>query len=275
MLFLVATPIGNLSDITFRAVETLRRVDLILCEDTRYSSRLLQHYQIAKPCKSLHKFNESARMAEIIDLLKEGKKIALISDAGTPGISDPGESLVKSAMEAHIPTIPIPGPCAAIAAISCSGLPTTLFQFCGFLPRKEGELKKALLTILAYPGTSICYESPKRINAALKLLNALAPERQLVIAREMTKIHESFTKGNSSELYARFQGKEWKGEIVLLIEGEKEKNLSATLSPEEHVAWITSTYQVSEREAIKIAAAQRGVSKREVYNKMQEHAGRE
>ncbi len=269
MLYLVATPIGNLSDITFRAIETLSNCDYILCEDTRYSQRLLQHYKIHKPCRSFHKFNESKKEDPLIEDLKSGKKIALISDAGTPGISDPGEQLVKRCVDEKIQVISIPGACAAIAALSCSGFSTQKFQFCGFLPRTDQALKDALLEILDYSGTTICYESPKRLKDTLKAVIALAPSRRLAVARELTKIHEENICGTAEELLQRYDS-EVKGEIVLLIEGNPH-NAETTwqkLTPEEHVKEVEETYNLSRRDAIKMVATLRGESKRNIYNKM-------
>ena len=200
MLYVVATPIGNLSDLTFRAVEALRSCDYILCEDSRHSSILLRHYDIQKPLKSFHKFSESSKQEGVIQDLKEGLTIALISDAGTPGISDPGEKLIQACVMNHIQVVPIPGACAAIAALSCSGLTTTRFQFVGFLPRKTGELKRMLQELLAYTGTSICYESPNRLLDVLHLLKELDSQRQLVIARELTKKFEANMKAAGKNL---------------------------------------------------------------------------
>lgn len=269
MLFLVSTPIGNLSDITFRAIETLGSCDFILCEDTRYSLRLLQHYNIHKPCRSFHKFNEARAEDALIEELKAGKKIALISDAGTPGISDPGEQLVKRCVQENIQVISIPGPCAAVAALSCSGFSTTQFQFCGFLPRTDSAVKNTLLQVLQYSGTTVCYESPKRLLATLKVLETIAPSRQLAVARELTKIHEEVVRGTATGLLSHFQTTP-KGEIVLLIEGDSGA-ASATwesLTPEEHVLEVERTYHLSRRDAIKMVATLRGESKRDIYNKM-------
>ncbi|MBA3237233.1 MAG: 16S rRNA (cytidine(1402)-2'-O)-methyltransferase [Parachlamydiaceae bacterium] len=267
MIFLVATPIGNLSDITFRAIETLGSCDYILCEDTRYSLRLLQHYKIYKPCRSFHKFNEARAEDAIIEELKAGKKIALISDAGTPGISDPGEQLVKRCVQEKIKVISIPGPCAAVAALSCSGFSTTQFQFCGFLPRTDSAVKKVLLQFLQYPGTTLCYESPKRLLATLKVIQAIAPNRQLAVARELTKIHEELIRGTAKELLT-FYPNSPKGEIVLLIEGDSGTSTATweALSPAEHVMEVEQTYHLSRRDAIKMVATLRGESKRDIYN---------
>jgi 16S rRNA (cytidine1402-2'-O)-methyltransferase len=217
MLYLVATPLGNLADITQRALEILRTCDYVLCEDTRRSQRLLSHYQIQKPLKSYHKFNERRRESEILSDLKAGSKIALISDAGTPGISDPGEPLVNLCHQEGIEVNVIPGPCALVAALTLSGFSTERFQFVGFLPRKQGALTRLLNELLAFEGTSVCYESPYRLLKSLALLAELAPERELAVARELTKLHEEIRRGTAAELVAHYKAKTPKGEIVLLI----------------------------------------------------------
>lgn len=272
MLYLVATPIGNLQDITYRAIETLKICDYILCEDTRHSRLLLNHYDIHKPLKSYHKFNEASQAEPILADLKMGKQIALISDAGTPGISDPGADLVRQCIENQIPLTAIPGPCAAIQALSCSGLPTDRFQFWGFLPRKENELKRDWQQILTYPGTSICYESPKRLLDILRLVETMDPSRQLVVARELTKKFEEICRGSATSLLKYWEEKTHvlKGEIVLLVAppstgAEKEWEL---LSPEEHVQYMQDTYGISRHEAIKMVAELRKVPKRQIYNQV-------
>jgi 16S rRNA (cytidine1402-2'-O)-methyltransferase len=219
MLLLIATPIGNLKDITLRALEMIAACDYLLCEDTRRTRILLEHYQIKVPLKSFHLFNESAKESRIIDDLNTGKTIGLVSDAGTPGISDPGERLIAKCRDLIIPVVPIPGPCAAIAALSASGLSTNRFQFFGFLPRKKGKLKKLLSEILSYEGTSICYESPYRLPDTLKILASLDPQRECVIAREITKKFETFQKGSAAELLSHFSVERPKGEIVFMICG--------------------------------------------------------
>lgn len=219
MLFLIATPIGNLKDITLRALETLAACDYLLCEDTRHTRVLLNHYDIKTPLKSFHRFNEKNRQSAILEDLLEGKKIGLVSDAGTPGISDPGELLVETCRLQNIPVTPIPGPCAAIAAISASGLKTGRFQFFGFLPRKKGKLKKILEETLSFPGTTICYESPFRIAPTLKAIIELDPQRKCALAREITKKFETFLSGSAQELLVELQAKPPKGEFVLLISG--------------------------------------------------------
>lgn len=267
MLYLVATPIGNLSDITFRAIETLRSCDYVLCEDTRHSLHLLKHYDIRKPLKSYHKFNEAQQAQSILDDLRAGLHVCLISDAGTPGISDPGTALVQLCIDNELPVTAIPGPCAAIHALCCSGLSTHHFQFLGFLPRKEGELKDVLLTILAYPGTTICYESPYRLLDTLHLFHALQPQRELVIARELTKKFEEFVRGQPEQLLKRWQKEEPRGEITLLVAPATNTQPDwADWSPEEHVQWMQDAYSLSRKEAIKMVADLRQVPKREIYN---------
>ncbi len=217
MLYLVATPIGNLGDITFRAVEVLKHCDVILCEDTRHSGKLLNHYEITTPRKSYHMFNEARREPEILERLRNGQDVALISDAGTPGISDPGQRLVRACAEAELPVTAIPGPCAAIQGLVASGLDSTQFQFLGFLPKKPGKLRKALQAALDYPGTSIVYESPHRLHKSLKALAELSPETPVVVARELTKKFEEYRRGTAPELLEHYLAKPPKGEIVLLI----------------------------------------------------------
>lgn len=268
LLYLVATPIGNLSDITFRAVEILKSCDYILCEDTRHSRHLLNHYQIEKPLKSFHKFSESSKENAIIEDLKNNKQIALISDAGTPGISDPGEQLVRKCKQENIVVQSIPGACALITALASSGLPTTLFQFCGFLPKKAKELKNVLREILTYPGTTICYESPKRLKTVLKEIQEIDPEREVVVARELTKKFEEIKSASALQQFNDWSQREIKGEIVLLIAANKRKENFENLSPQEHVELLQKTYEISKIEAIKMAASLRGVPKRDIYNEV-------
>jgi 16S rRNA (cytidine1402-2'-O)-methyltransferase len=272
MLYLVATPIGNLADITFRALEVLRSCDYILCEDTRHSSILLQHYQIHKPLRSYHKFNEASQAESILRDLESGKHICLISDAGTPGISDPGADLVKLCIQRQLPVTALPGPCAAIQALCCSGLPTERFQFWGFLARKENDLKRELQTILTYPGTTICYESPHRLLKVLEFIQSMQPERQLVVGRELTKKFEEMVRGSAAALIAHWQETPLKGEIVLLISPAPQTTCEEwqEWSPEEHVQWMQETYGLSRKEAIKLVADLRGVPKRHIYQQLHE-----
>jgi len=267
VLFLVATPIGNLQDITFRAIETLKNCDYILCEDTRHSLTLLKNYGIEKPLKSFHKFSECAKEDHVIEDLQQGKQIALISDAGTPGISDPGALLVQRCAQENIPVTSIPGPCAAITALTISGLNTDLFQFFGFLPKKSKELKSTLSSLLSYSGTTICYESPFRLLEVLKTFSELSENRPLVVCRELTKKFEEIKRGTAKELFDYFETHPLKGEIVLLISGEQKQEIDwEHLTPQEHVAHLEKTYHVTRNEAIKMAATMRGTPKRSLYN---------
>ena len=220
MLYLVATPIGNLGDFSFRAVETLKSCDYILCEDTRRSGILLKHYGIDVRMRSFHMFNEARKEDEVIEDLKNGKKIALISDAGTPGINDPGERLVQRCKKEELPLSAIPGPCALITALTLSGLPTAKFQFLGFLPKKPSHHKRAIQEMLDYAGTSICYESPFRLIKSLKKICELDKDRTVCVARELTKTFEEVFTASAENTLAHFQKKTVKGEIALLINGK-------------------------------------------------------
>ncbi len=265
MLYLVATPIGNLADISFRAVDTLKKCDYILCEDTRHSHILLDHYGIQTSLKSFHRFNEvSAEDAIIVDL-KEGKSIALISDAGTPLISDPGHKIVMRCQNDGIAITAIPGPCAVIEALILSGFPAEQFQFIGFLPKKEKELQMTLSQALFYPGTTIAYESPHRIEETLKQIACIAPERKLSLARELTKIHEEILRGTSVELLEHFKKNPLRGELVLLISPSAKNIFLEHFSLQELVEMFQKDLQLTKTEAIKLAAQMRHLSKREVY----------
>ncbi len=224
MLYLVATPIGNLADITYRAVETLKGCDIILCEDTRHSRILLRHYAIDKPLKSFHMFNEKSREDGLIQELKEGKTIALISDAGTPGISDPGERLVRRCVACGIRVEALPGPCSLILGVILSGFPVEPFQFCGFLPRRSGGLKTALTHYLAYEGTTVCFETANRLLKTLPVLHILDPERPIAVARELTKKFEDVQRGSAQNLIDYFTKRPPKGEVVLVISQPKKQS---------------------------------------------------
>ncbi len=216
---MVATPIGNLEDITLRAIKTLREVDLIAAEDTRRTRTLLSRYRIKAPTVSFFEGNEGRRTAELLNELRGGKRIALLCDAGTPTISDPGYRLVRGAWEAGIPVIPIPGPTALIAALSASGLPTDSFSFFGFLPPKGAKRRRRLEEVARSRGTVILYESPRRLIKTLEDLLEHCGDRQVVIARELTKVHEEFVRGGIKELIEELKGKTIRGEITIVMEG--------------------------------------------------------
>ncbi len=270
MLYLVATPIGNLADITYRAVETLKQSDYILCEDTRHSRHLLQHYEIDRPLKSFHKFNESSQLEDLINDLKSGKQIALISDAGTPTISDPGHTLVMACIEANIKVTSLPGACAAIIGLTLSGFDPIPFQFVGFLPKKESELNTALNQILIYEGTSIAYESPHRLIETLLAVHQIDPARILCVARELTKLYEESRRGTALNLKEHFESHPPKGEIVLLFEKSKEVLDWSHLTLQEHVELIFSQGNLSLHDAIKRVAQLRHLPKRTVYQAIHE-----
>jgi 16S rRNA (cytidine1402-2'-O)-methyltransferase len=216
-LYLVATPIGNLEDITLRALRVLRECDVVAAEDTRRTGQLLKHFEISKPLLSYFQFNEAKRSEEILERLKRGEKIALVTDAGSPGISDPGERVVKAAIAAGFRVEPIPGACALVAGLTASGLPTDEFYFIGFLPHKSGQRKNKLESLKAISGTLVFYESPYRIEKLLGELNEVFPERELVLARELTKKFEEFLRGKPAELLAIARKRSLKGEFVVLV----------------------------------------------------------
>jgi 16S rRNA (cytidine1402-2'-O)-methyltransferase len=218
-LYLVATPIGNLEDITLRALRVLRECDVVAAEDTRRTGQLLKYFGISKPLLSYFQFNEARRSEEIIERLRRGEKVALVTDAGSPGISDPGVRVVKAAIAAGFRVESIPGACALIAGLTASGLPTEEFHFVGFLPHKSGQRKNKLESLKPIEGTLVFYESPYRIEKLLGELNEVFPEREVVLARELTKKFEEFLRGKPAELLVVAQKRSLKGEFVVLIAG--------------------------------------------------------
>ena len=219
-LYLVATPIGNLEDITLRALRTLRECDAVAAEDTRHTGRLLQHFEISKPLLSCFQFNEARRSEEIIERLRARQKIALVTDAGSPGISDPGERVVRAAIAAGLRVEAVPGPSALVAALTASGLPTDEFHFLGFLPHKSGQRRRELERLKGMAGTLVFYESPYRIEKLLSELNEVLPGRQVVLARELTKKFGEYLRGTPAELLALLQRRSLKGEFVVLVAAE-------------------------------------------------------
>ena len=219
-LYLVATPIGNLEDITLRALRTLKECDVIAAEDTRRTGQLLKHFGLAKPMISYFQFNEARRSEEILDRLGRGEKVALVTDAGSPGISDPGERVVRAARANGFRVESVPGPCALVAALTASGLATDEFHFIGFLPHKSGQRRKQLEALNAFAGTLILYESPYRIEKLLGELGEIFPQRPVVLARELTKKFEEFLRGTPAELLEQIKSRSLKGEFVVLIGSE-------------------------------------------------------
>lgn len=218
-LYLVATPIGNLGDITARALETLRQVSFVACEDTRHSRVLLEHFGISADTVSLPAFAEGQRAGRLLERVEAGEDCALVTDAGSPGISDPGEKLVAEALERGVKVVPVPGPTALVAALSASGLPTGRFHFLGFLPRKGPERQAMLEEVAPLSATLILYESPRRLAETLDDLGDALGERRAVVARELTKVHEEFVRGTLAELAGRYAAEEPRGEVVVLVEG--------------------------------------------------------
>lgn len=264
-LYLVATPIGNLEDITLRALRILKEVDYIAAEDTRNTLKLLNHFEIKKPLISNHRHNEEDRENSLIEKLKDGKNIAVVSDAGTPGISDPGEVIAKRAIEENIEVIPIPGACAAINALIASGLNTKEFVFFGFLPLNKKLRKEKLEEIKNENKTIIIYEAPHKIKDSLNDLKNMVGDRKIVLARELTKIHEEFIRGNIDEIIEKSEN--LKGEMILLIEGNNEinnENILNNLSLEEHYN-VYEKQGLDKKEIIKKIAKDRGVNKNEIY----------
>ena len=276
-LYLVATPIGNLEDITLRALRVLKEVDVIACEDTRQTQKLLNHYAIATRTTSYHEHNEMTCAAELVKEMQEGASVALVTDAGMPGISDPGYRLISLAIRHHVQVVPIPGASAFLAALVASGLPTDSFRFSGFLPAKRGERRAALEAIQSSPRTQVFYEAPHRVVEALEdVVEVLGETRHVVVAREVTKLYEEFLRGRASEVLQTLKARDGvKGEITLLI-GKAEENDArvgtgtlARLSVRQRVEEIMAEEKVDEKAALKKVAKERGISKSEAYRELQ------
>lgn len=278
-LYLCATPIGNLEDMTFRAVRTLREADLIAAEDTRNSVKLLNHFNIQTPMTSYHEYNKYDKARKLVEKLLEGKNIALITDAGTPGISDPGEELVRMCHEAGITVTAVPGAAACVTALTISGLPTRRFAFEAFLPSDKKERESVLETLEKEQRTIVLYEAPHRLVKTLKILAERLGERQVSVCRELTKRHETVYRASLTEAAAYYEENAPKGECVLVIRGlsleeilREEKEKWADMSIEEHMELYLSQ-GLDKKEAMKRTAKDRGVQKREIYNYL--NSGRE
>ncbi len=271
VLYVVATPIGNLEDITYRAVRVLKEAALIACEDTRHTSKLLNHYGIATPTVSYHEHNEIERAEELVQKMEQGLSVAQVSDAGMPGISDPGYRVIKLAIERGVAVIPVPGSSALIAALAGSGLPTDAFQFHGFLPAKSGQRRTVLERYRDVESTIAVYEAPHRIRETMEdVVEILGGERPVVIARELTKLHEEFMRGTAAEVLARLGDREIKGEITLLIgkgQAQAERSLAKNFSL--HLQTIMQEQHLDEKAALKILAKERGLSRSEAYRELQ------
>jgi 16S rRNA (cytidine1402-2'-O)-methyltransferase len=263
-LFIVATPIGNLEDITYRAVRILKEADVIACEDTRQTQKLLDHYGIRKPLVSYHEHNEQARASELIERIRRGVTLALVTDAGTPLVSDPGYRIVRAAIDAGIPVVPIPGANAALTALSASGLPTDSFRFCGFLPPKSNQRRQVLERLRGETATLIFYEAPHRILESLDDIAATLGARDLAVGREMTKVHEEFIRGTPASVAAALTSRPvLKGEFTLLI-GKSGERLESDEPVRDAVIRLESS-GMPRMDAIKQVARERGLSKRDVY----------
>lgn len=272
ILYLVATPIGNLEDMTYRAVRVLGEVDVIAAEDTRNSIKLLNHFQIKTPMTSYHEYNKYDKARVLVERLAAGQSVAVITDAGTPGISDPGEELVRQALLAGITVTPVPGACACISALISSGLATRRFAFEAFLPHDKKERQAVLAEMKRETRTIVMYEAPHRLKKTLaELLDALG-DRRVTLARELTKKHETIEPMTLSEAIAKYEAEEPRGEYVIVIEGldvkqleEEKKSAYEAMTPEEHVG-MYEAQGMSRKDAIKQAALDRGVPKRDIYN---------
>lgn len=269
MLYLVATPLGNLEDITLRALRVLKEVDLVACEDTRHTAGLLARYGITTPKESYHKFNEESRTRRFLELLREGKTMALVSDSGTPLISDPGYTLVAACRREGIPVTPIPGPSAAIAALVGSGLPADAFLFAGFLPPRSSARRSRLGELAPVPATLIFYEAPHRLLASLGDMVEVLGDRKACVVRELTKIHEEFLAGTLPELLAILAGRpRIQGEITLVIDRGEAAALPVSFPDEigRHLAEEMERSGLPRNEALKSVARQRGITRKEAYN---------
>ncbi len=268
----MGTPIGNLEDITLRALRVLKEADLIACEDTRQTQKLLTHYGIATRTVSYHEHNEMTRAPELVRDLEEGMRVALVTDAGMPGISDPGYRLISLAIRHHVLVVPVPGASAFLAALVAGGLPADSFRFGGFLPAKRGQRRQALEGIRSSPRTQVFYEAPHRLMEALRdAVEILGPGRPMVVAREVTKVHEEFLRGRAGELLSALQSRgEIKGEITLLIgKGEESESAPRVAGVKQKLQQIMAEEQLDEKAALKKLAREMGVSKSEVYREVQ------
>jgi 16S rRNA (cytidine1402-2'-O)-methyltransferase len=267
-LYLVGTPIGNLEDITLRALRILKEVDQIACEDTRHTQKLLSHYDIHKPLVSYHEHNELTRAPELVLTLEQGAKIALVSDAGMPLVSDPGHRLVTLCLRHRIPVVPIPGPSALLASLSASGLPNEEFLFVGFLPARSGERRRSLERLRIEDRTLILYEAPHRVAESVADAREILGDRPACLAREVTKLHEEFLRGKLSEIAASLEERPARGEITLLIgadTGEARSQAESTQSLAARVEELMHQAKLDRKDALKLAAKERGLTRRAAY----------
>jgi len=278
-LYLVATPIGNLEDITLRALRTLKEVDQIACEDTRHTLKLLNHFEIHKPLVSYHEHNELTRAPELVHAMEQGAAVALVSDSGMPLISDPGHRLVSLAIRHQIPVVPIPGPSALITALSASGLPNEEFLFQGFLPARSGERRRALEHLRIENRTIILYEAPHRIADTLADALAILGDRPACLAREVTKLHEEFRRGRLFELVQSLEERPVRGEITLIIGPPEAATPGAQVDTAQSLAArvdeLIHQAKLDRKEALKLAAKERGITRRDAYKQLLDENGTE
>lgn len=272
-LYVVATPIGNLEDLTHRAARVLSEVGLVACEDTRHTRKLLNHYGIKTRTVSYHEHNERAQAVNLLELLKTGVDVAVVSDAGTPGISDPGFRIVKTALEQGLQVVPVPGATALILALVASGLPSDEFFFGGFLPARSGQRRARLADLSTIPSTLIFYEAPHRITASLKDAREVLGEREAVVARELTKLHEEILRGSLSELATQFSkaNREPRGEMVLIIDRNVIESADGASVPGYSVGTVVAGFEaqgLEPRSALKKAAKLLGITRDEAYRQL-------
>ena len=272
-LYVVATPIGNLEDITLRALRVLREADVIACEDTRHTQKLLNHFEIKTPTQSYHEHNEAARAQELVAKIDGGARIALVSDAGMPGVSDPGECVIRAALDRGLKVVVVPGPSALLSALVASGLPTDSFRFVGFLPPRSGERRTTLEVLRDSPETLIFYEAPHRITEMLAdLEQTLGKERHIALARELTKVHEEFLRGNIAEIAGELRKREAvKGEITVIVEGNRsDRPAQATRSTVvDRIRELLAGGAIEEKAVLKQAAKEFGIARSEAYREWQ------
>lgn len=265
ILYIVATPIGNLEDITLRAIRVLKEADLIAAEDTRHTRRLLDRYEISAPLTSYHDHNKEEKAPLLMARMLDGRRVALVTDAGTPGISDPGYFLINLAAAQHIPVVPIPGATAAIAALSISGLPTDRFAFEGFLPAKQAARQKRLRDLAAEPRTLVFYEAPHKIVKTVEDMLAVLGDRRAVAARELTKIHEEVIRGTLSGILSRLTTGTVKGEFTLVVHGAAEQAARTDIDAASYLKELMLHRGLSRKDAVALAAEELGLQKKEVY----------
>lgn len=275
-LYVVGTPIGNLEDMSLRALRVLKQADLIACEDTRQTQKLLNHYDIPTRTISYHAHNEASRAVELAGELERGARVALVTDAGMPAISDPGYRLISLAITKGIPVVPVPGPAAFVAGLVASGLPSDSFCFRGFLPAKRGQRREMLQNIAASGNTEVFYEAPHRVKDTVEdIVETLGPNCQVVLAREITKIHEEFLRGTAADILKALNSRgDIKGEITLLIgmAADETQRLPARINVSDRVHQIMSEEKIDEKAALKKVAKELGISKSEAYREMQRSA---